>query len=89
MKSKAVLNVDELEHIPEISHYNNNVYKLPFELESCTHLFVKYGGDEELHSMWIGIITDNKFETKLWLNTYDDENIIIDSECLSVKYCYY
>ena len=49
-----------LEYLPEVSVYNSNYYKIPFELISC---YILYGNsDDDNTTLWeLGKFIDGKF----------------------------
>lgn len=55
-----------LEHLPELSVYNSNYYKIPFELNSCSILYGK--SDDDNTTLWeLGNFIDGKFVRNCYL----------------------
>lgn len=83
---QMILEREKLIHVPDASHYNYNVYELPIAINGNTHLLVTYdNGDEVLSGLSIGLLQNGgiDFQTRLWLNTFNDSLIEIDSHSLS------
>ena len=60
------LPVKFLEHLPELSEYNSNYYKLPFELNECSILYGK--SDDDNTTLWeLGKIIEDKFIRNCYL----------------------
>ena len=62
-------------HLQNISCYNNNYYELPIKILGCNILFEHYDGGEDFTGNCIGFIENEKFVTKYYLHTNDNDEI--------------
>lgn len=78
----------DCEHLKDTSFYNNNYYKLPFEVDGCNMLFEHFDGGETFCGNSIGywIEKHGQFIDRFYLNAeFDDEYFVFDSESFSVE----
>ena len=85
---KVVINLLEYcGHLKHLSHYDNNYYILPFSVNNCDILFQHYDECFNTYIYSIGIIEQEKFNCKYYLNVEyregKENNIIFDSDKLS------
>ena len=87
---KIKLKIDKCRHMDNLSVYNSNFYELPFFVNECNYLHIKYGGNEEFDYAAIGIFVDFKFKCKYYLNTElkdgaeVEDTIEFDSDTISI-----
>ena len=71
------ITLKDCKHIKELSFYNHNIYKLPFEIFGCTHLLSEYCDNAGFLGFSIGIILNsNGYIKKLYLHVGEKDKLI-------------
>ena len=85
---KILIPIKNCEHIKELSHYNDNYYKLPFMVEGIySTLREHYSGDESFDNCSIGYLKDGKYIEQLFLNCDENKDyFVFDSDKISKEY---
>lgn len=63
------VNWDECHHITEASYYNSNYFIMPFQIDGCDILHESYDGGDYFNGYSVGVMDENKFHRKFYLNT--------------------
>lgn len=66
--------LDALEHIKEISFYNNNYYKLPYSINGCGVLYNEFDEGTNSDEYYFGDVVEGKFVKKIWF--YGDDGVV-------------
>lgn len=72
---EIIFNTEEMDHIKDMSFYNNNYYKLPYIIDGCDILYQKWEDDDYYGLYILGTMNENRFEKKFELFGDMDGNV--------------
>lgn len=86
------INENDCEHLEKISCYNNNYYRVPFEINGCNVIYVRWCGSEDSCMYFLGRYEDGEFGEERASEFYSVDDmteayegiIVLDSDCRNV-----
>lgn len=76
------IDINKCEHLKDMSYYNNNYYRLPFEIDGCSIVYEKCDEEYSDYMYFLGNEEDGEFGVTRAKEHYSADND--NEECLDM-----